>query len=75
MKKILLSALCFCSGIAAFGQCNELFISEYVEGYGNNRALEIYNPTANPVDLSQMALPPCHCFVQFECRDTHFHLF
>lgn len=56
MKKILLSALCFCSGIAAFGQCNELFISEYVEGYGNNRALEIYNPTANPVDLSQYSV-------------------
>lgn len=32
--------------------CNELFISEYVEGWSNNKALEIYNPTDNPIDLS-----------------------
>ena len=39
-----------------FGQllpCNELFISEYVEGWSTNKALEIYNPTNNPIDLSQ----------------------
>jgi hypothetical protein len=32
--------------------CNEPFISEYVEGSSNNKALEIYNPTAVPVNLS-----------------------
>jgi predicted extracellular nuclease len=32
--------------------CSELFISEYVVGSGNNRALELYNPTANSIDLS-----------------------
>ncbi len=32
--------------------CTELFLSEYVEGSGNNRALEIYNPTNQPIDLS-----------------------
>ncbi len=32
--------------------CQELFISEYVEGWSNNKALEIYNPTANPINLS-----------------------
>lgn len=37
---------------SAFSQCNELFISEYVEGSGNDKALEIYNPTAAPIDLS-----------------------
>jgi hypothetical protein len=37
----------------AKGQCNELFISEYVEGSRNNKALEIYNPTSNAVDLSK----------------------
>jgi uncharacterized protein len=31
---------------------SELFLSEYVEGTGNNRALEIYNGTGAPVDLS-----------------------
>lgn len=33
-------------------QCTQLFISEYVEGSGNNKAIEIYNPTANPINLS-----------------------
>lgn len=32
------------------------FISEYVEGSGNNKALELYNPTANPIDLSSYSL-------------------
>jgi len=32
--------------------CSELFISEYVEGWSNNKALEIYNPTASPINLS-----------------------
>ena len=31
--------------------CNELFISEYCEGSGNNKALELYNPTGSPIDL------------------------
>jgi hypothetical protein len=31
---------------------SELFLSEYVEGTGNNRALEIYNGSGAPVDLS-----------------------
>ena len=30
----------------------DLFISEYVEGSGNNKALEIFNPSATPVDLA-----------------------
>jgi subtilisin-like proprotein convertase family protein len=30
----------------------DLFISEYVEGSGNNKALEIYNPSASPVNLT-----------------------
>lgn len=32
--------------------CDEIFISEYVEGSGFNKAIELYNPTANPIDLS-----------------------
>jgi hypothetical protein len=32
--------------------CTELFISEYVEGTSNNKAIEIYNPTAFEVDLT-----------------------
>ena len=37
-------------------QCSDLFISEYVEGSSNNKALEIYNPTANTVDLSAYSI-------------------
>ncbi len=35
-----------------FANCSDLFISEYVEGTANNKALEIYNPTGSAVDLS-----------------------
>lgn len=51
MKKILLS-LSVLSSAALFAQdCSNLFISEYVEGTGNNKAIEIYNPTGNPINL------------------------
>ncbi len=45
---LLLSTFSF----AQLTDCNELFISEYVEGWSNNKALEIYNPTDEAVDLS-----------------------
>lgn len=31
--------------------CTQLFISEYVEDTAFNKAIEIYNPTANPINL------------------------
>ncbi len=53
MKRTLL-VLSSILSFASFGQdCSELFISEYVEGWSNNKALEIYNPTSSPIDLSQ----------------------
>ncbi|MDW7693362.1 lamin tail domain-containing protein [Flammeovirgaceae bacterium SG7u.111] len=36
----------------ANGQTSELFFSEYIEGSNVNKALEIYNGTGAPVDLS-----------------------
>ena len=36
--------------------CAELYISEYVEGTGNEKYIEIYNPTPNPVDLAMYEL-------------------
>lgn len=53
MKKLLLSLsfLAFTLGMTA-QDCSDLFFSEYVEGSANNKTLEIYNPTSNPVDLS-----------------------
>ena len=34
----------------------DLFFSEYGEGSSNNKYIEIYNSTSNPVDLSSYAL-------------------
>ena len=57
MKKI--SSLVFTafiiSGINA-QNCTELFISEYVEGSFNNKAIELYNPTNEAIDLSKYSL-------------------
>ncbi len=39
-------------GIPAQAAENSLFFSEYIEGTSNNKALEIYNGTGAPVDLS-----------------------
>lgn len=52
MKRILLllSLAVLTFGVKA--QCADVFISEYTEGSGNNKAIEIYNPTPNPIDLS-----------------------
>ena len=36
--------------------CGELFISEYIEGTGFNKAIEIYNPTTGPIDLSTYSI-------------------
>ena len=53
MKKNLL-LLSFFTATFSFAQnCSQLFISEYVEGEENNKALEIYNPTNAAIDLSQ----------------------
>lgn len=52
MKKALLVISLSMVGVSFSQNCSELFISEYVEGWGNNKALEIYNPTNQPINLS-----------------------
>ena len=52
MKKLILFISSVLTFAATAQNCSELFISEYVEGWSNNKALEIYNPTANPINLS-----------------------
>jgi len=53
MKKSILLMMAIAIGQFIFAQdCTELFISEYVEGSGNNKAIEIYNPTNEAIDLS-----------------------
>lgn len=53
MKRILFSLSFFTSLFAGAQDCAKIFISEYVEGWSNNKALEIYNPTSASIDLSQ----------------------
>jgi len=56
MKRFIpfLSFIC----LAFFGsaQCDDLFFSEYVEGYANNNALEIYNPTNAAINLGDYGI-------------------
>ncbi|MDP2722679.1 MAG: lamin tail domain-containing protein [Bacteroidales bacterium] len=57
MKKLLLIMFAaFFSGSIYAQECSKLFFSEYLEGAGNNKALEIYNPTNGEIDLSQYAI-------------------
>lgn len=52
MKKTLLFVSVFALGTTYAQNCSELFISEYIEGSGNDKALEIYNPTGSAIDLT-----------------------
>lgn len=56
MKKLYTLILFVFAALAVNAQCSELFISEYAEGSSNNKYLEIYNPTASDVDLSNYSL-------------------
>ena len=51
-----------CSGGTSF-----LFISEYVEGSGDNKAIEIYNPGSTAIDLAAM---DCEVFFYFNGSTT-----
>lgn len=52
MKKLLFSFLAASSILSLQAQCDKIFISEYIEGSSNNKALEIYNPSLNPINLN-----------------------
>ncbi len=58
MKKILLLtfSLFVITNFSYSQGCNDLFFSEYVEGYANNKALEIYNPTGAAINLSDYSI-------------------
>ncbi len=51
MKRTLLF-LSMLSSVAYAQNCTEVFISEYVEGSGNDKAIELYNPTGTAINLS-----------------------
>ena len=56
MKSILSFILTLSSFSLVAQDCSELFFSEYVEGSSNNKAVEIYNPTNAPIDLSSYSI-------------------
>jgi len=59
MKKLLLFNALFLTSLFSMGQpnpCETIFISEYVEGWQNNKAIELYNPTNQSIDLSDYRL-------------------
>ena len=57
MKKIISLIVSLASTLGLQAQeCTDLFISEYVEGTYNNKAIELYNPTNETIDLSKYTL-------------------
>lgn len=52
MKNLLLLLLLSSFGGLLTAQ-NDLFFSEYCEGTGNNKGVEIYNPTSQTIDLNE----------------------
>ena len=56
MRKLFFLAASALISVAASAQCTELFISEYIEGWSNNKAIEIYNPTGAAIDMSDYRL-------------------
>ena len=57
MKKNILLFISLISYSGLYAQdCSDIFISEYIEGWSNNKALELYNPTYQTIDLSNYSL-------------------
>jgi len=57
MKKTILLTIPLLLSLAIFAQKGtDLIISEYVEGWSTNKAIELYNPTDLAIDLSQYRL-------------------
>lgn len=53
MKKFLLFFITMFAAMLGNAQtdCSDIIMSEYVEGWYNNKALELYNPTSSPITL------------------------
>lgn len=56
MKQLFTLFSIFLFSLLVQGQCTGLFFSEYVEGWSNNKGLEIYNPTNESIDLSAYSI-------------------
>jgi len=53
MKRLLLFLTALLTSGALFAQtdCADIFMSEYVEGWNNNKSVELYNPTSAAITL------------------------
>ena len=51
-KKSSLTLACLFASFCATNASADIYFSEYVEGSSNNKALEIYNSSETPVNLS-----------------------
>jgi len=52
MKKFLLILFALTAVTFSRAQdCSDIFFSEYVEGWNNNKSIELYNPTSSPITL------------------------
>jgi PKD repeat protein len=62
MKKtiLVLFSMIFVTMLLFAQTADDLFISEYIEGSSNNKALEIFNGTGSPVDLSDYLIERCN---------------
>ncbi|MGB0430023.1 MAG: lamin tail domain-containing protein, partial [Bacteroidia bacterium] len=58
MRKLFTVFMILVLGVSANAQtdCSELYFSEYIEGGGYNKAIEIYNPSSSEIDLSSYVL-------------------
>ena len=57
LRRFSIIFVMFLLSIGAKAQSSgELFFSEYIEGNGNNQAIEVFNPGSEPVDLSNFRL-------------------
>jgi len=57
MNRLLFVVAVFClTAGAAWGQTSDLLITEYVEGSGNNKALEIFNGTEDAINLGSYSI-------------------
>lgn len=59
MKKLYFLLLTLLITSVSFGQATDLYISMFGEGSGDNKFIEIYNGTANSVDLSLYSISTC----------------
>jgi Lamin Tail Domain/Secretion system C-terminal sorting domain len=50
-KNLLVFASLAVAYVSSAQNCSDVFISEYVEGTNNNKAIELYNPTNATIDL------------------------